>query len=1011
MQPQNKKPKKRVSFANHAMVLDFQKEDPTEKIKWNAQTEAALSGSYLSNNSPHSNDGQPIQQPSYQPHHPPHQPHHPPRRSYSLGSSDSNDDRFLANTFSSPQPQSQHYNHRTFRLSPHPNAHHAVPMDIEEDDDDDDDEMELTGTYAIPQTQTRRHSTPRQMDDLRDLYEDTVQTNQMESLQDLFNNDDDTQTDCIPPVAPSIPSINDSGIVNNESTSFNTATGHLQIKSKNNKQSTNAFDGNRNSNNTSMSMQNEQDTVCTNTNNGSFSNHANTTMPALESPINEQINDNNDNNTSSFFASPNANTNTMTVDTDGMTMPIVVNTPDEDHTLRVSLPAHLMNTPDRQDTESLMRTKRRSSTDFTQQVRPEVDSASPDGFNRSLLSDVSSNVGSVTKCFRNQVVISNEQQIVNANNEENEDAADVDTSFNTLLHNAGELLHEKYGMVQQNDVDVHAEEIRYAAPDRNQIRDGFREHQYQVTTPINTVNEDAAPPQTQERKEDVMEEEKEEINWREIAAEYEWFTVEKQKAPKYSLGLGISEQNTQLNYRVLKERKDVILQEVCDNVEYSKLKQFAQEMDDNAVHIGAEIEHLENKMDANAMNDVVRENIEKYGMNQGNSQQLAEYFKLKHQTDFDELKLKCLGEINDSIAMNCQKLASDLEALNQIYNDLDNECNAQKNNINALKECESNPYLRNLQQKIFENDTQIDKEQLRQGKWNEMLAFEHKKTHRLKDEIADERQGLAHLKERVERGGEYENDVEVIASAILLLHRVSGIKINQMTSNKIELILLRWVSFCMEYDAATHVVSNVQFTKHPSPKYTDAFSKDLIDMTYEIGNVLNIKQRVKTISDLKAIIWDIVELMAGVTELRRTINKILQLRCKVVISPYKNGGIRLAIKNTVEYTDNNSKRKMRSSLLVQSVFSIKIGYPNNRLCPQIGVVLVRYAYDEETAKYKSVKDRVPQMLIEQESCALLEAKLAQIKLGTHLFTRCANLIKSQMDHILANEANQTYIQY
>merc|ERR1712190_252540 len=81
----------------------------------------------------------------------------------------------------------------------------------------------------------------------------------------------------------------------------------------------------------------------------------------------------------------------------------------------------------------------------------------------------------------------------------------------------------------------------------------------------------------------------------------------------------------------------------------------------------------------------------------------------------------------------------------------------------------------------------------------------------------------------------------------------------------------------MEYEAQTQRVSNVKWLKKQSSKKPkDAFSAPLIAMLASIGRKLNVFSRIKTIADLKHIIWEIMQLQNGISELRKNINLILQ---------------------------------------------------------------------------------------------------------------------------------------
>eukprot|EP01084_Bolivina_argentea_P227382 384020_1 len=248
---------------------------------------------------------------------------------------------------------------------------------------------------------------------------------------------------------------------------------------------------------------------------------------------------------------------------------------------------------------------------------------------------------------------------------------------------------------------------------------------------------------------------------------------------------------------------------------------------------------------------------------------------------------------------------------------------------------------------------------------------------------------------------------------------MTGVRLHKMNEKEIEVILMNKVSFYMEYNCNTKEIYNVKFTKHISPKYRDEFSKCLVDMVGEIGNKINVMETLKTLSDLKEVIYDVLELISGISDLRACINLCknvidIQREYKLVIKPLDNKkldecNVKIALMKDVEYNNvRNNNQMMKTQLLVQSVFNIRLGYPFNRMRPEIKTTLNRQIYKDDINKFKSVSninERSGQMEIQKKINKILENKLGDIKLGRHLLIRCVNLIYTQMEKVLVNESN------
>ncbi len=79
-------------------------------------------------------------------------------------------------------------------------------------------------------------------------------------------------------------------------------------------------------------------------------------------------------------------------------------------------------------------------------------------------------------------------------------------------------------------------------------------------------------------------------------------------------------------------------------------------------------------------------------------------------------------------------------------------------------------------------------------------------------------------------------------------------------------------------------------------------------MVYEIGNLLNIKSIIKNISGLKVVIYEIIELINGIAELRCNINVIKHCNSKVIIKPHLNArkdaiNIEISISRDIEHNN------------------------------------------------------------------------------------------------------------
>jgi len=247
---------------------------------------------------------------------------------------------------------------------------------------------------------------------------------------------------------------------------------------------------------------------------------------------------------------------------------------------------------------------------------------------------------------------------------------------------------------------------------------------------------------------------------------------------------------------------------------------------------------------------------------------------------------------------------------------------------------------------------------------------------------------------------------------------MSGIKLHTMTQSKIELILMKNVLFSMNFDNKTQKFYNIDWRMKKKVNCSDKFSHSLIKMVASIGEKLKIHSSIACIADLKRVIWHVIQLQNGITDLRKGINKIKKnLIASTQPSLYKlilnvlpcadqeSGGIylELVVLRDIEYSDKEII--MKSQLMTTSIFHFEIGYPFLNLKPTVSVVLNRQIYQTNVGKFKSMRDRSEQMLIEKLVSNIVRNKLERLQTGANQFLRCVDAIREEMEKILKNETN------
>mmetsp|Transcript_52393 Transcript_52393/g.86723 ORF Transcript_52393/g.86723 Transcript_52393/m.86723 type:complete len:215 (+) Transcript_52393:204-848(+) len=183
----------------------------------------------------------------------------------------------------------------------------------------------------------------------------------------------------------------------------------------------------------------------------------------------------------------------------------------------------------------------------------------------------------------------------------------------------------------------------------------------------------------------------------------------------------------------------------------------------------------------------------------------------------------------------------------------------------------------------------------------------------------------------------------------------------------------------------------------------DAFSPYLIEMVFGVADALELQQSVHSLTELQNVMWRMVECTQHICDLRRNLNRIQMANkppYRIVVTPlaaeraHGGGGV-----------DDRRVQQMRTQCLFQCVLTLDLTYPYQALQPQMMVVLNRQIYDEKQGKFKSIRNRMEQMLIEQRLGAFLTDKVQNMKLGLDLLGRCVDLLVDELNVVLSNEAN------
>lgn len=515
------------------------------------------------------------------------------------------------------------------------------------------------------------------------------------------------------------------------------------------------------------------------------------------------------------------------------------------------------------------------------------------------------------------------------------------------------------------------------------------------------------------------------MDWRAIASEYEWFPA-KNGMPKYSLG--IRGRSSALRHDdVLTDPQEIIMQQCCNRVEHDVREELATDIAAQLERMRANVRELESTMDAHGDGNALIAKIRSAAGGDVAAQQelgrksddLKAFCKSKCDMLFKQKRVEALRRINEGMNANYDRLAADLERLKARRNALGAQCNEKELRVRQLRECETNPSLANIQRKIFENDEQIAAQKERRQRYRDMLAEQQSDRERLTEEVAVYEQSLVELDRDIDATQQHQAVADEISATTWFLEWISGVAIHKMTASRIELVVVQWFKLSMDYEAGTRAVSNVEWTMHPAPPTTDAFSPHLLAMVMAIGDTLQLTTSIRTVDDLKRTVTDIMELVDGVQDLRRTLTAVhesLNVDYKPMIHPLngkveaQNGElvVKLTMARYVEYQSGGAAavqcpQRMKSKLLVHAVFRFTLGYPRKAMQPMVSTVLVRQLFVEKEQKFKSIKDRVPLMFIEKKLNERMEQGIGSVAVGANLFARCVNAIQAQMDVIVDNE--------
>ncbi len=126
-------------------------------------------------------------------------------------------------------------------------------------------------------------------------------------------------------------------------------------------------------------------------------------------------------------------------------------------------------------------------------------------------------------------------------------------------------------------------------------------------------------------------------------------------------------------------------------IEYFEWNKLSETLGNTIVNMNNEINVIESKMDKkiNEKNKILMDNINER-RHSDNIPKIVEYFSIKKSMEaLGQKKFEYVNNMNESMNDDC-KLKDDLDALKQIYNNLNKQCIEKENEINTFKAFDTN---------------------------------------------------------------------------------------------------------------------------------------------------------------------------------------------------------------------------------------------------------------------------------------------------------------------------------
>jgi len=486
-----------------------------------------------------------------------------------------------------------------------------------------------------------------------------------------------------------------------------------------------------------------------------------------------------------------------------------------------------------------------------------------------------------------------------------------------------------------------------------------------------------------------------------------------------------------------------------DQIEYHVMQSFSADIDTELQRIGSATQSLEHQYDQYHAADQQRQccdipllrMIESCRLRGDDAElkkkclEIREFCKLNADTKFLQKQLSCQQEINRQFQTQNAQLSRVLEEYKTAYAALSTRCLAQQTHNQRLRDFQHDPSLQKLHAQIFENDRQLVAASTRREKYLQATQRAEQRSPELTHDVENERQRLCTLKQQFADSIEVGTRIHDIEQKLLFLRKLTGVRVQLISATRIELVVLRVVVLAMDYEADTRRVFNVRMTRRQGEdaaaaaaaeaEMRDAFSPYLIEMVFGVADALELQQSVHSLTELQNVMWRMVECTQHICDLRRNLNRIQMANkppYRIVVTPLapeRAHGLKLrvVIARDVQYmmdggdgdggggVDDRRVQQMRTQCLFQCVLTLDLTYPYQALQPQMMVVLNRQIYDEKQGKFKSIRNRMEQMLIEQRLGAFLADKVQNMKLGLDLLGRCVDLLVDELNVVLSNEAN------